>query len=98
MSLLNADMNLDTFPRTTEGPIPSTSVSAPAIVDTTSITSSCASAQAKPTATHAKTALRTIAPIDLNVLLREIARPEARRTLASAVQDETDQALALVQL
>src|SRR5580658_6829253 len=87
MSLLNAAMNFEMF----------TSVSAAAIDVTTSFTSSCASANANTAATQINTALRTITRIDLNVLLRQIARPEARRTLASAVQDETDQALALVQ-
>src|SRR5580698_120489 len=97
MSLLHADMNLDTLPRTTPAPIPLTSVNAPAIEVITSITSSCASAQATAAAIESNTALRTIARIDLNVLLREIARPEAGRALASAVQGETDQALLLVQ-
>src|SRR5271170_649063 len=98
MSLLNADMNCDTFPRTTPAPVPLTSVNAPAIDVTTSITSSCASAAANAAAIETNTALRTIARIDLNVLLRQIARPEARRTFASAAQDEANQALAFVQL
>src|ERR1700722_2369284 len=98
MSLLHADMNLDTFPRTTSAPIPLTSVKAPAIVVITSMTSSCASAHANAAAIESNTALRTIARIDLNVLLRQIARPEAGRALASPVQGETDQALLLVEL
>src|SRR5580698_2714365 len=88
MSLLNAAMNFETF----------TSVSAAAIDVTTSATSSCGSAHANTATMQIKPALRTIARIDLNVLLRQIARPEARRTLASATQDETNQALTFVQL
>src|ERR1700733_9457843 len=101
ISLLTAAMNLDTFPRTVPAASPLTSVSAPAMDATTSITSSCASAQANTAAMQnsavQRAVLRTIARINLNVLLGEIARPEARAALGFALDREADRAFGVVQ-
>src|SRR5205807_3008615 len=43
------------------------------------------------------TMLRTIARIDLNVLFRQVASPESRGASASAVEDQANGTLALIQ-
>src|ERR1700678_3627739 len=102
MSLLKAAMNSGTFPCTSEVPAASTSVSAAAIEVTTAITSSCASAYAntaaKPSSAIIRAVLCAIARINLNVLLGQIARPEARAAPAFALYRKSDQAFGFIQL
>src|SRR4030081_3568135 len=71
-----------------------TSVRPAAMEVKTSITSSCVSASAAPTSTKRRRAdLRPIAGIDLNVLFREVARPEAGGALAAAIEHNLDGAV-----
>src|SRR5580693_1159070 len=96
MSLLKADMNLETLGECelVSSPV---SESAPAMEVTTSITSSWASAQANAATTLARTTLRAIARINLNVLLGEIARPETRASLGPAVDRESNGTIGFVE-
>src|ERR1700683_5188865 len=102
MSLLTPAMNFGTFPCPDPTPVPLTSVNAAAIDVTTSITSSCASAHANAASMHnsaaPRAALCTIAGINLNVLLGEIARPETRAALGFALDRESNQAIGFIQL
>src|SRR5579863_4221226 len=88
MSLSKAFMNSGTF----------SSLSAAAMAVNTSMMSEWVSARRHATATKVSRALGTIARINLNVLFREVARPEARARHAAAMQDESYQALLCVQL
>src|ERR1700722_16302808 len=105
MSLLNSAMNLETLPCTSATPVPFCSVSAPAMDATTSMTSSCASANANAATRQTSSAIRAvlravlsaIARIDLNVLLGQVARPEARAALAFALDRKSNQAFGFVQ-
>src|SRR5579871_1839463 len=72
-------------------------VSALAMDVNTSITSSCGSAKAAAAAAN-RTALRTIARINLNVLFGQVAGPEARTAGAPRMQDDLDQALGFIEL
>src|ERR1700678_3015325 len=102
MSLLKAAMHWGTFPCTSDVPAPSSSVNAAAMEVTTDITSSCASAYANTAAIQSTAAIRAvlcaIASINLNVLLGQIARPEARAAPAFALYRKSDQAFGFIQL
>src|SRR5580658_818508 len=87
MSLSKAPMNSGTL----------VSLSAAAMAVKTSMISECVSAKRHATTTMESRALRTIARINLNVLFREVARPEAGSRRTSAMQYKTYQALFIIQ-